>query len=56
MIVSYHNSLPTDTFSFPAEYQANKKSPKSMQIRGFLELMSRFELPTSSLPMKCSTY
>ena len=34
----------------------NKKTPKALLSEFFMELPSRIELPTSSLPRKCSTY
>ena len=34
----------------------NEKHPKSEDFRCFLELLGRFELPTSSLPRMRSTY
>ena len=38
-------------------YGQKRSTPKSQRFSGvFLELVSRFGLPTSSLPMKCSTY
>ncbi len=34
-----------------------KNNPEKPKVSGvFVELVSRFGLPTSSLPMKCSTY
>ena len=43
---------------FHSSYKCGKsKSPETIEISGlFVELLGRFELPTSSLPRMCSAY
>ena len=49
-------NVPTNETSFIKWLQKYQKSLISYEIRLLMELLGRFELPTSSLPRMRSTY